>query len=363
MSRKLDITLKPVGDGCNLQCSHCFVAGEPQKIKLMTAKTLHNVLEKASEYASTVNVTWHGGEPLLAGIDFWKEAVKIEKALPSRFSNSVQSNLTLLDDEWAVFFRDYYVSVGTSCDGVEQIHDAYRTYGDGRGSFVQVVAGIELLRSYGLEDQLGVIACYTKFMQGRLLEVYEAMKGLDLRWRINPMIKSGRGDDATNQLATSAVDYGREFCDMVDVYLFDPDTHVIKTIDNYVERLVTSARKEKAGVRSETGCQDHGVAIDNEGNCYPCGRFTADEESSMGNINEDSFDDIMSSPLKTRIKERAYGAGDGCDECEYFQACLGGCAHDALLYSGDILGKDHICAAHQIIYSHISELLNKIKGE
>ena len=359
--RAFTLTLKPAGDGCNLACTHCYVAGEPKKAHVMNAETLHEVLERASEHAERVKISWHGGEPLLAGVDFWKEALEYQSRLPARFRNIVQSNLTLVDEAWADFLVKNRIPVGTSLDGIRDIHDAYRVHPDGSGSFDEVLRGIDLLREHGYDD-VGAIACYTKYMAGRLMEVYDAFRKLGISWKISPLIKSGRGDEADGDVGADIMDFAAEFNAMVDRYLFDAHSPRIGTVDNFIADLAAGAKSERSGVGAKRSCQNSNVAIDPNGDAYPCGRFTQTPEARLGNVHDMTFEEIFSASFKRDLAGRNYDTVEGCSGCDYRKACMAGCAHSAWLdNNGDLSGRDGICEANKEIYGHILHVVGSLR--
>ena len=194
--KSMAIVAKPAGDGCNLHCRYCYVDGEPQRIRLMPAGVMVNMHVLASGYAETVNMSWHGGEPLLAGMDFYRDVVETQKRLVeqgTKFTNNVQSNFTLMTREFARLFRENGFTVGTSLDGMAEIHDRLRTYPCGKGTHADVMRGIEVARGEGLG--VGVLAAYSRPMLGREMEVYDFMKEHGLPWTLNPLAKSGRGEE------------------------------------------------------------------------------------------------------------------------------------------------------------------------
>jgi len=359
MVGKIKVTIKPVGDGCNLACEHCYVAGEPKKVKRMTEDTLARLLEKSADYANKVEVIWHGGEPLLAGIPFFKKAMKLQTELPADFHNFIQSNFTLLNDEWVDFIVENGIEAGTSLDGVPDIHNAVRHYADGRGSYEQVIAGIERLRSKG--KNTGAIATFTRYMVGRHMEVYDAFKELNLWWQLNPMLKSARNDLANKRLFITPQEYADAMIELIDKYLFDDEAPVFDTADKYIRRLIFGAKSEKIGYCPKGSCQDTNIVVDANGDVYPCVRFSEMPEANLGNVNNDSMEDIFRHPFKERMKLRSIETVEGCKECEYRKACNTGCSQIAYWYNGDQLAKDPLCPAYKKIYGHIVETVTKLK--
>ena len=184
------VFVKPVGARCNLQCGYCYYLDKgnvcgPDSKSLMDDVTLENYIKHhyAASTSDTVLFTWHGGEPLLAGIDFYRKAVAFQKKhLPQgkHFLNGIQTNGTLVTKEWGAFFAENGFTVGISFDGSEAFHDAMRRFEHGAGSFAKTLRGLNLLREFGINPEiLCVVSAYNVYYP---LMVYDFLKMLGARY-------------------------------------------------------------------------------------------------------------------------------------------------------------------------------------
>ena len=219
------IMIKTVSEDCNLACEYCYyshVLGKPQGVHVPTDTVLRKLL---SDYlktcGKTASITWQGGEPLLAGIPFFRKvlALQIEYARPGMvLSNAIQTNGILINQNWARLFHDYRFLVGVSVDGPEFIHNRFRVDGGGHGSFKRVMRGIEWLRREQVEfNILTVIGPHNVTQAHELMAFYQQEQ---IRWVqfIPQMDFSSQDTDKPGKFQISTEDYGRFLCEAFDVW-------------------------------------------------------------------------------------------------------------------------------------------------
>ena len=199
----LGLMVKPVGASCPLACNYCYYREAPRGVMS------RSLLEKTVREAVSVNdgpevvFNWHGGEPLLAGLDFFREAVRLQKQFASgkTVTNTLQTGGTLLTPEWAAFFRDEDFLVGLSLDGPQGIHDAFRRDASGAASFEQVLHGIALLAGCGV--RFNTLTTVKKASRGHGAEVYRFLKSAGSRYlQFLPVADPGRAENETRARAT-----------------------------------------------------------------------------------------------------------------------------------------------------------------
>ena len=235
------VMAKPVGAMCNLDCSYCYYLekGElyrGQRSNRMTDEMLEKFTEEYINCQTTPEVlfTWHGGETLLRGLDFFRKAVALQKryAKGRPIANSIQTNGILLNDEWCRFFKENNFLVGISIDGPEHVHDRYRKDKGGRGSFARVMKGIELLQKHQVEfNTLSVVNDYNAHYA---LETYRFFKEIGScymqfspiveRWGDRPdgleLLPPGEFPDTEMPpWCVDPLDYGRFYCDIFDEWV------------------------------------------------------------------------------------------------------------------------------------------------
>jgi len=179
----IHVVAKPIGPLCNLNCEYCFYLEKqalfaPNEKYRMTDDVLRAFITGyiSSQPTPVVEFVWQGGEPTLLGIDFFKRAVELQKHLAGTktIANALQTNGTLLTDEWCAFLKKHNFIVGISLDGPQEIHDRYRHDRKGAGSFVQVMHGLKLLQKHGVE--YNILACVARETARNPLDIYRFFK-------------------------------------------------------------------------------------------------------------------------------------------------------------------------------------------
>ena len=179
----IHVVAKPIGPACNLNCEYCFylekqaLFGSGENYRMSDAVLSAYITQYiTSQPTPEVEFVWQGGEPTLLGIDFFKRVIELQKpfADQKKIANSLQTNGTLLTEEWCAFLKAYNFLVGISIDGPKDIHDRYRRNRNGHGSFEKAYAGLKLLQKYGVE--YNVMACVARETAIKPLEVYRFFK-------------------------------------------------------------------------------------------------------------------------------------------------------------------------------------------
>jgi uncharacterized protein len=366
--RPLDVIVKTISE-CNLNCAYCY-QGKNRVAQIMNYQTLETMLFKLVENNKSAKKTtlyWHGGEPLLAGIDFYKKAIEIENSLsPHKFTNRLQSNATLINSEWANFFKQYAFQVGVSIDGPAQVHNLNRIDGLGSGSFDAAFLGLIELQKLDLKP--GAICVLNKNTINHMQEIYDFFKKNKTNFKVNPQYPSGNAE-LNNHLGITSYETGRAFIELFDIWFYDPMNPVIdvepftKIISNLGVFRNETLSLEKfggpAGCVYRNGCSDSFICVDPRGDIYPCSRFSEMPEFKMGNINEQNLNEILSCDVRLALTKRKEQPPQSCLKCNYHKICNSGCANNAYLKRGEILDKDYFCESNLMLFSHIEKVIRK----
>jgi uncharacterized protein len=188
--REYQVFIKPVGSTCNLRCSYCYYKGPEgifggTGIPVMSDSLLETFTKQNIEASgmNSPNFSWHGGEPTLAGIEFYRRAVAFQKRYAPqgvRVVNGIQTNGTAIDDDWCRFLAEEGFAVGISIDGTQELHDRYRKYIHGEGSFNKAVNAFRLLQKHGVEPE--ILCVVNDFNSVYPLEIYRFFKTLGAKW-------------------------------------------------------------------------------------------------------------------------------------------------------------------------------------
>ncbi|MBR6774276.1 MAG: anaerobic sulfatase maturase [Bacteroidales bacterium] len=373
---RFNMMFKPVGSVCNLNCSYCYYLDKKKMFSdnlVMPISLLEKIIKEYIQINNNEQIVfdWHGGEPLLLGIDYFKEIVAIQNKYKGRkhVFNTIQTNSTLMNDDFAKFFRDNGFLVGVSIDGPEDIHDKYRKDKDEHPTFMKVMRGIELLHRY--EVDFNTLTTINKAGEGRGLDVYLFLKSIGSHYmqfmpvfeHVNPMNNNiVCPDDEKSELTSWSVEpmeYGKYMCDIFDYW-------VKHDVGDYFVSLFDSTLANYCGVNpgtcvySET-CGVNAV-VEHNGDVFPCDHFVY-EEYKMGNLNDTSLEKLMSSDMITNFGiDKRNSLPSQCIRCRYFFTCHGECPkHRFSKTKTGEPGLNSLCDGLFYFYSHVEPYMIKMK--
>jgi uncharacterized protein len=334
---------------CPAQCSYCF--GPHQGSPTMSPATL----EATARWARTLgdggelHITFHGGEPLLPGVRFYRQALPLlrDGLAPRRVQFAVQSNLWFLTDALCEVFDEYQVDLGTSLDGPEAINDAQR----GAGYFARTMEGIRRARQHGLS--VGAICTFTRRSAERADEIFDFFLQQGLGFSIHAAVPSLSQPDAPWSLPPDSL--GDLLLHLLDRYLNHLDRIRIGTLD----AMCRSVSAGQGGICTFTDCIGRHLAVDPEGWITPCQRWAGMPQFRLGNVHDNpSLDDLAQSPVWRMWQERQERVAETCAGCPHWAYCRGGCPYDALAASGgrwDPARRDPYCAAYRRFFDVVTD--------
>jgi len=302
-----------------------------------------------ADHSKPLEITFHGGEPLVPGIDFYRMALPLlhDQMASQEVRFGVQSNLWLLTDELCELFCEHRVSIGTSLDGPERINDAQR----GQGYFRRTMAGIERARAHGLG--VGCICTFTTQSAERADEVFDFFirEGLDfsIHAALPPLGHSGDG------WALSQEAYGQLLVDMLDRYLNNATEIRISTLDA-MSRSVSAGH---GSICTFGDCLGKYLAVDSEGWIYSCQRFAGMDQYRLGSVHDcPTMDDLSAAPFWRVLQDRQERIEEACGDCSHLDFCRGGCPYNVLAANGGSLDgtlRDPHCPAYKRVFSVITD--------
>ncbi len=354
---------------CNLGCLYCYTDPNAEKGRMDSETTRNMILKIAKQNRGEGHTTfiWHGGEPLLMGIDFYREAIDVQGSIDGHiFSNDIQTNGTLLTEGYLDFFEQYHFNVGLSLDGNRRTHDATRPYQDGCPSFSDVFASVLEVRRRGLGG--GVICVLNANTSPNIEEIYWFFKKNKIHPKINFQIPSGRALDAHGLQLTNK-QLGQAMIRLFDLW-FDDYTQPVIEIQPFVDIMgnIGAYRNTETKVDYpyscifKNNCANSYISVVPGGNVYPCGRSAGNPQFHMGNINTDSMDDILASRPRKLLLQRHEESVQSCEPCDFRPICNSGCPDNAYLFTGDALQKDGFCSAYRVMFSHIEQRMRQELG-
>ncbi len=350
---------KPAGAICNLDCDYCFYLSKerlyPGSRFRMAEATLEAYVRQLLEahQAGEVTVAWQGGEPMLMGLDFFRRSLEYQNRYrrPDQVvRNTIQTNGVLIDHEWAEFFRDAAFLVGVSIDGPRALHDAYRRDKRGRGTFDEVVRGIEVLRAHAVE--FNALVTLHRANADHPLEVYRFLRDeLKARYlQLIPIVERAERGGAGPR-AITAQQYGAFLTAVFEEWVRrDVGTVYVDMFDTALGNWL--GRPGGCCVFSPT-C-GLALALEHNGDLYSCDHFV-EPPHLLGNIAEAPMIDLVASAQqRTFGRDKLETLPDYCRRCDVRFACHGGCPKDRFIMTPDgEPGLNYLCAGYKVFFTHV----------
>jgi len=336
--------------GCPSNCNYCWSSEESSPI--MSIETVKEVVEWIRTFRNdSVTFTFHGGEPLLAGADFFREALPLlAEGLDGRkMAFAIQTNLWKMTDEIAEIFAEYNIPIGSSLDGPEELNDFQR----GKGYYKKTMKGYEIARAHGLTVRF--ITTFTSHSIKYKEDIFNFY--LDKEWtlKLHPALPSLRGDEP-EKWALDPEEYGELLVYLLDKYLENVGKIEVMNIDHLCKCVFGG----RGTVCTFVDCMGDTFAVGPDGNIYPCYRFVGMPNYVLGNVDDrPGMEDLAQSDawkLMNRYKEYVDLKCKGCAHINY---CRGGCPYNAITPTDEeIRDVDPHCVAYKRIFDEITERVN-----
>ena len=382
-AKPLYVMLKPAGAHCNLACKYCYYLEKNNLYQtshrhLMTDEMLEQFTREYIEAQTMPQVlfTWHGGEPLMRSIDFYKKALALQKkyAHGKQIDNVIQTNGTLLTDEWCEFFAQNHWLVGISIDGPQEYHDHYRVTPAGKPSWEKVMQGISLLKKHRVEwNAMAVVNAYNA---EHPLEFYHFFRANGCQYlQFTPIVErlteheDGRtlaslADDREIPLADASVtpeQWGNFLCTIFDDWVRHD---VGKTFVEIFDCTLANWMGVLPGICAYSKECGHAGVMEHNGDVYSCDHFVF-PEYKLGNIREQSLIDMLYGEKQqafSRLKHISLPRQ--CKECDMEFACHGECPKNR--FEKDKYGEqglNYLCQGYYQYYTHVAPYMDFMKRE
>ncbi|MBQ8995714.1 MAG: anaerobic sulfatase maturase [Oscillospiraceae bacterium] len=334
MSEKLSqfaVMVKPIGSACNLRCRYCYylpvhVSGNQRMSHETLEKMIRNVIE--SSQGPTVSFVWHGGEPTLVGLDFYRETVDLQKKyLPEGWEawNNLQTNGYDLDDEWCAFLRDNHFDVGLSIDGTKANHDWFRKDASGKDTYDRVRGSVLRLKEYGIHPDL--LCTVTAHTVQDPIGIYEALRDLGTGWmQFIPVVNRAQDGTVLPESVTPE-QYGDFLCQIFNRWIYHDLGKV--NVQLFIELINVLAGGEASLCWLQETCGKVPV-IEADGGVYSCDHFVR-EQYYLGTLDDPISDLITGEKQASFHIEKKEGLTGKCLSCPYLSLCHGGCPKDRFL--------------------------------
>ena len=382
-AKPLYVMLKPVGAHCNLACKYCYYL---EKNKLYPTAQRHlmsdEMLEQFTrEYieAQTMNqvlFTWHGGEPLLRSIDFYRKALSLQQKYAGgrRIDNVIQTNGTLLTDEWCEFFAQNHWLVGISIDGPQPDHDHYRLTAAGKPSWKKVMQGIKLLKKHGVEwNAMAVVNAYNA---NHPLEFYRFFKENGCQFlQFTPIVErltrhedgrtlaslADKDEISLSEASVAPEQWGYFLCAIFDEWVRKDVGRIFVEIFDCTLANWMGISPGICAYSKECG---HAGVMEHNGDVYSCDHFVF-PEYKLGNIRDHSLIDMLYGEQQQEFSRLKHSSlPRQCKECDMEFACHGECPKNRFMKDkyGDS-GLNYLCPGYYHYYQHVAPYMDYMKQE
>lgn len=381
-SRPMYVMLKPAGSLCNLRCKYCYYLEKNELYKdsrnhIITDELLEKFIKEYIEAQTMPEVlfTWHGGETLMRPVSFYKKALELQRVYGRgrRIDNCIQTNGTLITDEWCQFFKENNFLVGVSIDGPQEFHDEYRKTATGKPTFRQVMKGINLLNKHGVE--WNALAVVNDFNADYPLDFYHFFKEIGCHYiQFTPIVERiiDRADGLTlapgmqeggrmADFSVTAEQWGDFLCAIFDEWVHhDVGNYYIQLFDATLANWVGQA----PGICTMARECGHAGVMEFNGDVYSCDHFVYPEHK-LGNLHSQTIYEMMNSPKQKEFsKMKHLMLPQQCKECNFLFACHGECPKNRFVkdkYGNP--GLNYLCSGYHKFFTHVAPYMDFMKNE
>lgn len=352
----IHVMIKPASGLCNMRCKYCFYADEMENRSqasygIMTEETLENVVKETLRFAEgECTFAFQGGEPTLAGLDFYRKLLGLEEKYNIKqvqISHALQTNGYVLDQEWCAFLAENHFLVGLSVDGIKATHDAYRKDARGEDTYFRVLKAAQLLEEAGAE--FNILTVVNGKTAPKIRRIYENYRKLGFSWQqyiacLDPIWEK----QGQQEYSLTPRVYGQFLIDLFDLWYLDLQQGkqpYIRMFENYIAVLL--------GQQPES-CEQRGMCsfqnvVEADGSVYPCDFYVLDEYR-IGNLNTDSFETIHENRKESGFVQNSLNHTDSCKTCPYFGICRGGCRRHRE-QPGTNAGENYFCESYRMFFA------------
>lgn len=358
--KRLTLILKPTVL-CNCSCRYCITPTNipKERMDIGLFESFCQKLSKSNLYDNFFFI-WHGGEPLMMGIQFYEQAIEVQKKyFNGKIAvNTFQSNCTIINSDWMDFLKKYRIKVSTSLDGDKELHDANRIK-NGKGTFDETIERIKWLQQEKL--LAGVVTVLSKDNINYVDRFLKYFSEHNISTRLNPILPSERVLNLENNLSITPEQYADCLIHCYDqwtkgAYKYNGRNIGIAPLNEIIYNLFNNKRPRLCNFSGN--CADSFLAINPVGDLYNCGRFCDIDIFKVANVS-DEFDNIDEIFEKKRMIIEWQTENNECDECEWRSICNRGCPNTSFLFYGSIQEKDPFCVAYKKLFEHIYKHLKR----
>ena len=351
----MSVMIKPASSSCNLRCKYCFYADEAAMRQvpnygIMKEETLEAVVKEVMKYADqSCAFAFQGGEPTLAGLDFFKKVVELQKKYSRpglQVTNALQTNGILLDKEWCTFLAENHFLVGLSMDGTKQTHDNYRLDAHDKGSYSKVLQAAQRMAQQGV--QFNILTVVTAQLAKNITSVYNSYKKNGwLYHQYIPCMDALEAQRGKEEYSLTPQQYAEFLKTLFDLWYQDLRRGFVVSV-RYFDNLVQILQRRQPESCSMTGHCNVQYLVEADGSVYPCD-FYALDSYRLGKIPDNSIDELDRKRIEICFIEESLEKPAKCKQCRWFALCRGGCKRD---YTQGEQPHNYYCQSYQEFFDY-----------
>lgn len=362
----LSLLIKPASSGCNLKCTYCFYHSlsngrEVRNYGIMKEDVLESLVKRVLEEADGhCNFAFQGGEPILAGLHFFEKLIEFQEKYNKKklnIYNSIQTNGTLINDEWAKFLAKNNFLVGLSLDGPKEVHNLNRKDNKGFDTFNKVEKTVYLFNKYGVE--FNILCVVTSNTVKHFKKVYKYFKEKDFKFIqfitcLDPLYEK-RG---SYKYSLKPKEYSKFLKESFDLWYEDfikGNKISIRFFEGVLENILFG-RSSSCGMNGVCSCQ---FVVESDGGVYPCD-FYAIDKWKLGNIQDMSMKELFESKTNYEFMKLSFKIDEKCKKCRWFELCRGGCRRLRDENENEEIGLNYYCESYKEFFEYSFHRLIKV---
>lgn len=363
----LSLLIKPASGNCNMRCRYCFYADELDNREIrsygkMSVDTMHTIVDKAMEYGDyECTIAFQGGEPTLAGLDFYRDLVAYvtahENPKKLKIHYALQTNGYLINEEWAAFLGENHFLVGVSLDGLKEIHDRYRLDAAGKGTYQRVISAIRLLEKHQVEYNILMVVTAATARNGQKIYNYFKKNHFGYQQYIECLDPIGE-EPGQHEYSLTPEKYGEFLKSMFDAWYLDmrSGTYVYNRYFENLMMIMAGQQPESCNMRGVCGKQ---WVFEADGSVYPCD-FYALDQWRLGNIQENSFEEMDEKRDELGFIQWSMRQQEDCQKCRWFGLCRNGCRRNREPVTAEHTNRNYFCKSYQMFFEYAYPRLEEI---
>ena len=363
----LSLLIKPASGNCNMRCRYCFYADELDNREIrsygkMSLDTMHTIVDKAMEYGDyECTIAFQGGEPTLAGLDFYRDLVAYvtahENPKKLKIHYALQTNGYLINEEWAEFLGKNHFLVGVSLDGLKEIHDRYRLDAAGKGTYQRVISAIRLLEKHQVEYNILTVVTAASARNGQKIYNYFKKNHFGYQQYIECLDPIGE-EPGQHEYSLTPEKYGEFLKSMFDAWYLDmrSGTYVYNRYFENLMMIMAGQQPESCNMRGVCGKQ---WVFEADGSVYPCD-FYALDQWCLGNINKNSFEEMDQKRDELGFIQWSMRQQEDCQKCRWFGLCRNGCRRNREPVTAEHTNRNYFCKSYQMFFEYAYPRLEEV---